>query len=156
MKRLVMYCAIAALLLSFAAVQTPETARLSAATASATAKIRVAKVHVTVPTLAATMAGTMTPGSITAKITAWILPLRDGPSRRGKILDKLKHNTIVTVIGVNRFHTWIKVLLNDGQPVGGASGQSATMQPTSGQVGWISVFYVQLFGGRLKSVPVVG
>ena len=155
MKRLVMYAVIAALLLSIAAVQTPETARLSAATASATVKVQTTKVHVAVPIVVATMAGTMTPGSITAKITAWLLPLRDGPSRRGKILDKLKHNTIVTVIGVNRFHTWIKVLLTDGQTVSGG-GQSATMQPTSGQVGWISVFYVQLFGGRLKSVPVVG
>ena len=148
MKRLVMYAAIAALLLSFAAVQTPGTARLSAATASATARTRVVA-----PVVVATVAGTMTPGSITAKITAWILPLRDAPSRRGKVLDRLKHNTIVTVIGVNRFHTWIKVLVTGGQPV---SGLPATMQPKGGETGWISVFYVQLHGGRLKSVPVVG
>lgn len=151
MKRLVMYGIIAALLLSFAAAGTPNLNRLSAATASAT--VLKPKVHVVAPVVVPTMVGTMTPGSITARITAWILPLRDGPSRRGKVLDRLKHNVIVTVIGVNRFHTWVKVVVNGVQPV---SGQPATMQPTGGETGWISVFYVQLKGGRLKSVPVIG
>ena len=150
MKRIVMYGVIAALLLSFAAAQTPDTNRLSAATLAATPK-RV--VHVAAPIVVATMAGTMTPGSITAKITAWVLPLRDGPSRRAKVLDSLKHNTVVTVIGVNRFHTWIEVQVNGVPPV---AGQPATMQASAGETGWISVFYVQIRGGRLKSVPVVG
>jgi uncharacterized protein YgiM (DUF1202 family) len=133
MKQLILFCAIVAILFGFTALQTPTNAATPTKTPTPKATAKVSS-----PATVAAPAAPLPPGAITAKITAWVLPLRDKPSRAGKMIAKLNHNDVVAVLGINRFRTWLKVQTSDSK------------------TGWISIFYVRFKAGmRSKSIPVV-
>src|SRR5262249_12668198 len=137
MKQSILFTVIVAILFGFAAFQAPMNPATAARAATQKVTPKVAA-PTKVPAAPATPAAPLPPGSITVKITAWVLPLRDKPSRAGKMIAKLNHNAVVTVLGINRFHTWLKVQTSDNQ------------------TGWISIFYVRFGAGvRARLIPVV-
>jgi hypothetical protein len=132
MNRSILLAFIIAALFIFALAQTSSPVLTQAATMNATKARKV-------PVIAATPGPTLvSPTGITAEVLAWILPLRDQPSRlHSKVLAKLRYRTMIRVLGRNKFRTWLWV------------------QTVDGQQGWISLYYVKVFGGRVRSLPIV-
>jgi uncharacterized protein YgiM (DUF1202 family) len=135
MKRLFLISLSALLLLTVAAAQSP--AQATTATSSSTSAPTTGATKSVAPAATLSANSSSSANGISAKVVAWVLPLRANPSKRGAVLSKLKHNEVVAVLGANKFRTWLKV------------------QTSTGTVGWVSAFYINLIGGRLRALPVV-
>ena len=70
-------------------------------------------------------------------VTTARLRVRDAGTLNGKHIFDLSQGQIVTILGIHRNRRWLEIQTGDGK------------------VGWVSVFYIELVGGRLNMLPFV-
>ncbi len=87
------------------------------------------------PTPVGTSTSVPLPGVISVRTTA-NLNVRNAPSSAGAILGRVATGTVLAALGRSANNSWVLVQFN-GIPA------------------WVSSFYVRVFGGRLRDLPVV-
>jgi len=70
-------------------------------------------------------------------VTATRLRVRDAATLNGKKIFSLIQGQIVTILGIHTNRRWLEIKSGDGQ------------------IGWVSVYYIQLVGGELRMLAFV-
>ncbi len=126
-RRIILLCVVVALLLGSGWALSPAQATTPTPTKTKT------------PTKVATQAAVQAPTGPTAKITAYLVRIRETDNLKAKLVVAARRNQVLTILGKNAQGTWIKV------------------QTSAGETGWVALgWWVKLAANvKLKDLPVV-